>query len=125
MSDEIYLPEEIMEWVGLKKSEYLSILIQNHRPIDIPIEEFHEFNGLVEGTIRKPDKLYFEEIDGYRVNTYVRAYDKGTQIVIGALFDEVKENSEIFVPILSLMSNDNDLIKIFTQGQAGNLPILN
>jgi hypothetical protein len=125
MSDEFYLPEDVMEWVALKKSEYLSTLIQNHQASDVQIEEYHQFNHLVAKTIGESDRSFEQKVDGHKLSTFIRSYPEGTQVVIGAVFPDPKNSSEIFVPILTFMSRNNELIKIFSVGKQMNSPTLN
>jgi hypothetical protein len=125
MKDEFFLPEEVMEWVAQKKSEYLATLITNHKSDDIKIEEYHQFNYLMEETIARSDKSYSDEVDGNRLNIYVKSYGHGTQVVVGAVYPDPNKNSDIFVPVLTFMSKDNDLIKLFAVGKPLSSPILN
>ena len=125
MKDEFFLPAEEMEWVALKKSEYLATLITNHQNHDIKIEEYHQFNYLMEETIARSDRSYADDVDGNRLNIYVKSYSHGTQVVVGAVFQDPKKNSDVFVPILMFISKDNDLIKLFTVGKLLKSPTLN
>ncbi len=125
MKDEFFLPAEVMEWVALKKSEYLALLILNHKSHDIKIEEYHQFNYLMEETIARSDKSYTDEVDGNRVHIYVKSYSHGTQVVVGAVFQDPKNNSDIFVPVLTFVSKNNDLIRLFAVGKPLSSPILN
>ena len=125
MKEEFFLPAEVMEWVALKKSEYLSTLILNHQSHDIKIEEYHQFNYLMEETIARSDKSYADEVDGNRLHIYVKSYSHGTQVVVGAVFPDPNKNSDVFVPVLTFVSKDNDLIRLFAVGKPMSSPTLN
>ena len=126
--DEYLIPEEIAEWLGLKKSEYLSKLIENLAADDFGFERFHEFNHLVGGTIESPDKALEKFEDGQKVRVYVRTYQEKDffhQIVIGVVIDDQKTSSEVFVPILVFVSRKDELIRLFSEGKQIQGPTLN
>lgn len=126
--DDFYIPEEIAEWIGLKKSEYLSKLIGLQTPGDLGFEEFHLFDDFIPGTIETPDRVYEHDEDDQRIRTYVRSYsEKGSfhQVVIGVLVDEKEKNATIFVPILCFVSKNNDLVRKFTVGEVITKPTFN
>ena len=125
MKDEFLLPAEVMEWVGLKKSEYLATLITHHQNHDIKIEEYHQFNYLMEETIARSDRSFTDEVEGNRLHVYLKSYSHGTQVVVGAVFQDPQKNSDVFVPILTFISKDNDLIKLFAVGKPLSSPTLN
>lgn len=126
--DDFYIPEEVAEWIGLKKSEYLSRLISLQESDDIGIEDFYKFERFIQGTIEDPDKSLQSKVDGNVVRTYVKTYgeEKGFhQIVIGAVIPDQKTKNEIFVPILILVSRKIALVKEFCQGDVLNKHTLN
>ena len=126
--DDFFIPEEIAEWIGLKKSEYLSRLIQNQTENDFKFEEFHLYDGHIPTTIENPDKAFEFEEDEYTLRTYLRSYnDKGTfhQVVIGVLVDDKKNMADVFVPILCFVTKNEGLIREFTHGEVIARPILN
>lgn len=126
--DDYLISEELAEWIGLKKSEYLSKLIENLATDDFGFERFHEFNHLVTGTIENPDKALEGEEDGQKIRTYIRTYDQGEffhQVVLGAVIDDKKTSNEIFVPILVFVSRNDELVRIFSVGKVLSRPTLN
>ena len=50
-ADEGDFSEEFLEWVGLKKSEYLSWLITELDSSDLGFESFHKFDHLIGSTL--------------------------------------------------------------------------
>jgi hypothetical protein len=79
----------------------------------------------MEETIARSDRSYADDVDGNRLHIYVKSYSHGTQVVVGAVFQDPKKNSDVFVPILMFISKDNDLIKLFTVGKLLKSPTLN
>jgi hypothetical protein len=117
--DEFYLPEEILEWLGLKKSEYLSKLIVNIGPTDFQFEEYLRFEDFIPATLSLPDWSVETIEDKQKVKTFCRTFadpEVFHQIVIGALIPDQDKN-EIFVPILSFVTRHESLIKIFSDGE--------
>lgn len=124
--EDYIIPEDVAEWIGLKKSEYLSQLIQKMTPDDFGFEEFHKFNHLVPGTIEHPDKAFEATEDNRTIRTYLRSYDeKGRfhQVVLGVLIED--KEAEVFVPIIIFVSRKDDLVKEFTVGEVITRPTLN
>ena len=125
--DDFYIPEEIVEWINLKKSEYLSKLIQHQTSDDFGVEEFHLFDSTLPDTIENPDKTFELVEDGQIVRTYLRTYkmkEKFHQLVIGVLVQDKKLEANVFVPILSFVTRKDELVKEFSVGQVSR-PTLN
>lgn len=126
--DDYYIPEEIAEWVGLKKSEYLSKLIMQIEPDDYGFERYHEFNYLVSGTIESPDKVLEGEEEGQKVRTYIRSYQQKEnfhQMVLGTVIVDKSSSNEVFIPILVFVTKKSELVKVFSTGQVVSRPTLN
>jgi hypothetical protein len=123
-----YLSEEDAEWVGLKKSEYLSRLIGLIGPTDIGFEEYHKFDDQIHGTITTPDRTYVFKEDGRDMRTYLKSYLQGQifhQIVLGVIIPDDKNKSEIFVPVLIFVTRSEEVVKEFATGESKNSRILN
>lgn len=119
--DEFYLPEEILEWLGLKKSEYLSKLITNIRPDDYQFEEYLSFEEYIPQTLSLPDWSLETLEDKQKVKTFCRTFANPEvfhQVVIGALIPD-QDKLDVFIPILTFVTKSEDLIKLFC---AGDLP---
>lgn len=126
--DHFYIPEEVAEWIGLKKSEYLSKLIEHQVQGDLGFEDYHRFDYQIPGTIEKSDKSFEFIVDQQKVRTYLRTYEDQFlyhQIVIGAVILDKKSGSEIYVPILSFVTKKAELAKEFCQGEVKNHHTLN
>ena len=116
--DGFYLPEEILEWLGLKKSEYLSKLIMNIEPSDFQFEEYLRFDDFIPATLALPDWVVENLEDNQKVKTFCRTFVEPEvfhQVVIGALIPD-QEKNEVFVPILSFVTRHESLIKILCTG---------
>lgn len=117
--DEFYLPEEIVEWLGLKESEYLSKLIMNIRPNDIQFEEYLRFETYLPETLALPDWSVETLEDKQRVKTFCRTYGHPEffhQVVIGALIPD-QDKVDVFIPIITFVTKNELLIKLFSAGE--------
>lgn len=118
--DEFYLPEEIVEWLGLKKSEYLSKLIVNIGPDDFQFEEYLNFEKFLPETLSLPDWSLETIEDHQKIKTFCRTFadpEVFHQVVIGALISD-QEKMDVFIPILTFVTRNESLIKIFSAGEA-------
>jgi len=114
--DEFYLPEEILEWLSLKKSEYLSKLIENVEATDFKFEEYFSFESFIPATLSLPDWSVETIEDDQRIRTLCRTYadpEVFHQVVIGALIPD-QEKRDVFVPIISFVTRSESLIKVFS-----------
>lgn len=126
--EDFNIPEEAAEWIGLKKSEYLSKLIGLLGPDDFGFEEFHLYDNHIPETIENPDKAFQEIIDGHKVRTYIRTYSERAvyhQVVLGVLINDDEKNATVFIPILSFVSRKRELVKEFSAGSVITAPTLN
>jgi hypothetical protein len=117
--DDFFISEEVAEWIGLKKSEYISRLVLKASPDDIGVEDFHLFDSYIPGSIEKPDTIYESIEDHQRIRTYIKTYSEKVefhQVVIGVVLDDKKHNSDIFIPILTFVSKKSELVKEFMSG---------
>ena len=126
--EDFIISEEIVEWIGLKKSEYLSKIVSLQLADDIGFEEFHQFDSFIPNTIESPDKVFENPEDDQRVRTYLKSYTEKSgfhQMVIGVLLDDKQNNADVFVPIISFVSKKSNLIKEFSVGRLISRPTLN
>jgi hypothetical protein len=126
--EDFYIPEDIAEWINLKKSEYLSKLIQLQPSNDIGFEEFHLYDQHIPGTIEAPDKSYQSEEDDEVIRTYIKSYGEKTnfhQVVVGVLIDDSANKANVFVPILSFVTRADEVVKEFCVGDVVKRPTLN
>lgn len=126
--EDFYIPEELVEWVSLKKSEYLSKLIQKQDAQDIGFEEFHLYDKHIPDTIENPDKAFETEEDQQKVRIYVRSFSEKFnfhQVVIGVVMDDKESKSNVFIPIICFVSKNVGLVKEFCVGEVITRPTLN
>ena len=126
--DDFFIPEDMAEWIGLKKSEYLSRLIQNQPRGDFKFEEFHLFDVHIPSTIENPDKAFEFKEDEHTQRTYLRTYNDKVifhQIVVGVLVDDKQNKASVFVPIICFVTKDDRLVAEFTRGEVISRPVLN
>jgi hypothetical protein len=123
--DEFYLPEDLVEWIGLKKSEYLSRLIQNAPENDLNFESYHEYDRLIHSTLSIPDwSIEFNE-DGQRVKIYCRSHSEKEifyQIIIGVIILDQTE-SEVLVPVLTYVTRFESMTRLFNGGKPQRPPL--
>lgn len=126
--EDFYIPEEVAEWIGLKKSQYLSDLIQKQAAEDIGFEEFHLFDRLINGTIEQPDKAFEREEDQQKLRIYVKSYSEKFnfhQVVVGVVLDDKEARANVFVPIICFVTKNVELVKEFGVGDVITRPTLN
>jgi hypothetical protein len=123
--NEFTLSDEAAEWIGQKKSEYLSKLIKNLKAGDFGFEDFHRYDHLIKQTMESPDHVYDLDSD-YPIRTYIKTYaDKAVfhQLIIGAVFPD--KNNEVFVPILTMVTKFQEVAKLMEEGTPSRGPVLN
>lgn len=124
--DEFYLPEDMIEWLGLKKSEYLSRLIEHIDQDDVQFEEYLRFDELIPSTLSQPDWSIETREDNQRVKTFCRTFADPEvlhQIVVGALVED-QEKKDVFVPIISFVTRKEKMVNLFSAGKISR-PTLN
>jgi hypothetical protein len=123
--DEFYLPEDLVEWIGLKKSEYLSLLIQNAPDQDLQFESYHTYDRLIPSTLSLADwSVEFEE-DGQRLKIYCRSHSEDEiffQIIVGVIILD-QSQSEVLVPILTYVTRFEAMTRLFNGGKPQRPPL--
>ncbi len=117
--DEFYLPEDVVEWICLKKSEYLSRLIENVTQSDFQFEDYSRYDDLIPSTLSVPDWSVEVMEDGFKLKTFCRQFHDQVsfhQMVIGVLVED-QNKKDVFVPIISFVTKDELLVKIFSGGK--------
>jgi hypothetical protein len=125
--DEFYLPEEMIEWLGCKKSILLSELISHAEGDDFNFEQYQSFERLIPQTLAAPELIFDSEEDKIYLKTFVKTYSDPEifqQIVIGAMIPDQNKDL-IFVTILSFVTRKQNLIKIFCRGKPTLKPVVN
>ena len=126
--EDFIIPEDVAEWIGLKKSEYLSKLIEKMTSDDFGFEEFHEFNHLAGQTIENPDRVFAFEEDKRSMRTYLRTYSEKSgfhQLVLGVLLDDEKAKAHVLIPVMVFVTKNAELAKSFCVGEMITRPTLN
>lgn len=126
--EDFYIPDEVAEWIGLKKSEYLSELIQKQGQGDIGFEEFHLYDRLITETIERPDKAFEREEDQQKLRIYVKSYSEKFdfhQVVVGVVLDDKASKANVFIPIIGFVTKNVELVKNFSVGDVITRPTLN
>jgi hypothetical protein len=123
MSDEFYLPEEILEWVAQKKSELLAWVLEHRDDFDIPFEEFEDFNDLVPQVLEQSDETWLQRWDGHQVQVQLKMFEED-QIVWLMLIslkvpvlNESQVENDVLVPILILPTKHTSWLKQWLSGE--------
>ena len=114
--------EEFLEWVGLKKSEYLSWLIAELGPDDFGFDSFHKFDHLVPSTLERADEIWHLKTEDFPLSFYHKSHPREGLIQIVILATEKK--SAQGVPILSVVTKESKIASFFKQGQRSEGPLL-
>jgi hypothetical protein len=126
--EKFIIPEELEEWIGLKKSEYLSVLIQNMIPEDFGFEDFHLYDEKLPDTVESPDRSFVDTVDGHLLQTFVRTYSDEKMfhhVVIGTTHVDKKNELEAFLPIISFVTRSEEVVGIFSVGRCLQKPTMN
>ena len=124
--DEFYLPEETVEWLSLKKSEYLSKLIENIADDDIQFEEYTRFDELIPATLSQADWTSEWVEDKQKIKSFFRTFADPEvlhQVVVGALVPDQHHN-DVFIPIISFVTRTEAMVGLFNAGKISR-PTLN
>jgi hypothetical protein len=122
------IPEEVEEWIGLKKSEYLSKLIENVKEGDFGFEEYHLFDHKIQETVEHPDRSFEGTDDSYVIQTFIRTYSDEKMfhhVVVGSTYVDKKNEVEVFLPILSFVTRSENVVGVFSVGTPKARPTLN
>jgi hypothetical protein len=125
--ENFFLTDEAAEWIGLKKSELLSELINQLTGDDFGFEEFHKFDHLITQTIEFPDRIFADTSEDFEQRTYIRTYKQDIQIhqlVIGAIVKDQTKN-DVFVPVLCFVTKKEDLALKWSKGKLLSKQVLN
>lgn len=107
--------EEFMEWVGLKKSEYLSWLITELDTSDFGFESFHKFDHLIGSTLERPDEIWYSKSEDYPLRFFHKTFPRDDLIQIVVLASE--DSKSTVIPILSVVTKFPKIASYFKQGQ--------
>lgn len=120
---QIQIPQESLEDLELKKSEYLAMLLEKRDDSDIPFERFNEYDEYLSLTIEDPDETFSgEDESGDEIRTYIKSFKangKAFYYVAICLKIPVKDSQEheALLPIISFPSTDQELYKVYAVGE--------
>lgn len=120
---EVEIPQQALEDLELKKSEYLAGLLETRQDEDIPFEDFTRYDEFLPLTIDDPDEIFAkEDDDGDHVRTYIKsfqAFGEAFFYVVVCMKVSIKqpEDHEALLPVISFPSTDQDLYKNFAVGE--------
>lgn len=126
--EDFLLSEEAAEWIGLKKSEYLSKLIMQMGDDDIGFEQFHQFDHLIAETLVSPDRAYEDSSDSFKLRISVRTWEDNIpfhQVVVTAIIPDLTSNQEVHVPVLTFVTRNVEVLNQWRWGDPIARPTLN
>ena len=121
MSDEFYLPEETVEWIGQKKSELLAWVIQHRHDDDVAFEEFADFAERVPETLAEADETWEQKWDGHTIQISLKQFesDETVWMFVVSLKAPVmneEDEGEVLVPVLVLPTKHTGWLKRWLTG---------
>jgi len=122
MTDEFYLPEETVEWIGQKKSELLAWVIQHRHDDDIPFEEFGDYADRLQDTLTAADETAERQWDGQPIQVQLKMFeaDETVWMFVVSLKAPVmndEQDGDVIVPVLVLPTKQTHWLKPWLVGQ--------
>lgn len=120
---EVEIPQDVLEDLDLKKSEYLATLLEVRSDDDISFETFSDYDEYLPLTIEDPDEIYSKEDEaGDEVHTYIKSFQAHGipffYVVICMKVDiSQPKDHEALLPVLSFPSKDQGLYKDYAVGE--------
>jgi len=124
--ENFFLTEEAANWIGQKKSEYLSILINLSSRDDFGFEEYHLYDHLILQTIEHPDQTFDDNSDTYRIRLYLHTYQEKItfhQIVLGALIPD-QNRVDVFIPVITFVTKNQGMVTHWVKDLKASTKIL-
>jgi len=121
--EEISIPEDVVEDIEMKKSEYLAKLLEARKEEDVPFEKFPEYDEFLPLVLDEPDEIYSQEDDhGDNVKVYIKSFKikKNTFFYIAICIEidiPEMENHKALLPVLGFPSQDSELYKEYAFGE--------
>ncbi len=113
--------EELLYTLEQKKSVFLANLLRERKDDDIPYEEFHDYNHLMENTLSSPDEIYsYQDQDSDTVLTYVKGHeakDQGPIFYFVLCLKTISSVSEEILPILGFPTRSGELANKYRKGK--------
>lgn len=123
MADEFYLPDEIIEWVGLKKGELLAWVLENRDEADIPFEEYEDFTEMVPEALQNADETWLQNWEGNKIQIQLKMFEEEQVywlMVISLKVPVVNEQeieNDVLVPILIVPTKYTQWLKKWLSGE--------
>lgn len=120
---EAEIPQDALEDLELKKSEYLADLLDRRSEDDIAFEEFSRYDEFLPMSLEDPDEVYaMEDENGDDIHTYIKsfqAFGKAFFYVVVCMRVSIKapEDHDALLPVISFPSTDQNLYKDYAVGE--------
>jgi hypothetical protein len=126
VTHEISLPEDVVEDIEMKKSEYLAKLLETRSEEDVPFENFPEYDEYLPMVLDEPDEIYSQtDESGDDVKVFIKSFKIKKQtffyiaICIEVALPELEEQKAL-LPVLGFPSHDANLYKEYAYGEKLN-----
>ena len=123
MADEFFLPDEIIEWVGLKKGELLAWVLENRDDEDISFEDYEDFTEKVPEALQNADETWLQKWDGYQIQIQLKMFEE-EQIywlmvvsLKAPVVNEQEIQNDVLVPILIVPTKYTSWLKKWRSGE--------
>lgn len=123
MADEFYLPDDVLEWVGLKKGELLAWVLENRDDGDIPFEEYEDFTEKVPEALQHADETWLQSWEGHQVQIQLKMFEEDQVhwlLVISLkapVINEQEIENDVLVPILIVPTKYTSWLKKWLSGE--------
>jgi hypothetical protein len=122
MADDFYLPDETIEWLGLKKSSLLAWIIEHRPDSEFPLEQYDQHQDQLPEIIQSPDIVYEQMWDHFPVAIHLKNIQKKWMLSFLFKCPVLNENDKesqitipqdriVFVPILLVVAHSYEWLR--------------
>ncbi len=120
---EVTIPDEVIQALEKKKSEYLADFLTFRSKQDINLEDFTKYEKYTGMVLNDPDEIFeYIDADNDQILTYIKSFIQKEgpffYIVVCLKVDEdLKSNEDVLIPIITFPSTDGELYKKYKLGE--------
>lgn len=120
---ELTLPEDVVEDIEMKKSEYLAKLLESRKDEDVPFEKFPDYDEYLPMVLDEPDEIFSQTDDsGDPVKVFIKSFKiNSTTFFYIAICIEIDipefDDQKALLPVLGFPSQDSELYKEYAYGE--------
>ena len=118
MSDDLYLTQDMVEWLSQKKSEFLAWLIEHLSQDDVQVEAYHSFDSEIEATMLQPDFHYRYDWCGQKISVFLRHDHLKSSLWFAMISVEITTKEDVvYYPLLFIPTKDKAWLNYWLQGE--------